>query len=68
MVTPLWTAGVSLKTVSVATGSLRCFMLQAGKRERHVASAYQSLCRKLSGNIKSMLDSVNGSTTKQWTL
>jgi hypothetical protein len=32
-VTPLPTAGVSLKTVSVATGLLRRFTLQAGKRD-----------------------------------
>jgi hypothetical protein len=34
--TPQSTAGVSLKTVSVATGSLRCFRLQAGNRESHI--------------------------------
>jgi hypothetical protein len=33
-VTPQPTAGVSLKTMSVATGSFRCLTLQAGKRER----------------------------------
>jgi hypothetical protein len=45
-VTPLWMAGVLLKTMSIATRSFCRLMFHAGKGEVNVATSHQILCQE----------------------